>query len=291
MFQHQTRKIIHNLGKIPIIKDQMGDCLRSHEPVAFVSFPKCGRTWVRVMLGKVLQDLYEDHETPLLQMVDYHKSRPDFQGINWVHDDLAHWKKPAELQESKSGYLLRKVIFLARDPRDVMVSVYFEKRNRLKLYMELESKSELKGRIKPFEGSLSDYLNQTAGGMETLCRFYKIWENALNGHPSNIIVRYEDLKKDACKELRRMADFIGLNRVSDQMIKDAVDYAEFSKMQKMEKDNKFKSFKLQAADPDDKESFKTRKGKVGGYVEYMTSEEIERLTTQMHSILKGAFGY
>ena len=98
--------------------------------VVILSYPKCGRTWLRIMLGKSLALHYGLGDVnylanDLLAGTDSKSLR-----IRVSHDDNPHWKEPARLSRRKGRYRRQKVVFLVRDPRDVVVSMYFERSRR-----------------------------------------------------------------------------------------------------------------------------------------------------------------
>ncbi|MEW5725418.1 MAG: sulfotransferase domain-containing protein [Thermodesulfobacteriota bacterium] len=281
------------LSKIPVIRNLAGWYARKYAPVYLVSFPKCGRTWLRVMLGKVLQEHFGAAGVGVLEVVEPKHRRRGFRGIKFIHDDSAHWKKPEELTERKDRYRYKKVILLVRDPRDVIVSLYFEKHNRLSAYVNGEKKQyrDVAARVEPFAGDLSSYLAQPVGGFDTILRFYQVWDQNRDVPDELLLVRYEDVHEDPAGELRRIVDFIGLNGVSDGTIRTAAGFAAFDNMHRMEKENGFHSASLRPADAGASESYKTRKGKVGGYIEYLSPEETLRLTARMREVLAGTFGY
>ena len=63
-------------------------------------------------------------------------------------------------------------------------------------------------------------------------------------------------------------------------------------MQKMEKEGAFRGdHRLTATDTNDKDSFKMRKGKVGGYKEHLTKADIEYINDEIQKNLKPEFGY
>ena len=105
------------------------------------------------------------------------------------------------------------------------------------------------------------------------------------------MIRYEDLKQGAEAELRRLLDFIGLSNVSDEHIAEAVEYASFKNMRKMEMSGKVSSGRLKPGDRSDKESFKTRKGVVGGYVGYLEPDEIESVERRITEGLDPYYRY
>jgi hypothetical protein len=104
-------------------------------------------------------------------------------------------------------------------------------------------------------------------------------------------VRYEDLKADPGRELRRVLDFIGLGAVTDKEITEAVRYASFENMRKMEAEGRFGGEMLKPADHSNAETYKTRKGKIKGYVDYLSAAEVEWLDRRMRENLVEFFGY
>jgi len=62
-------------------------------------------------------------------------------------------------------------------------------------------------------------------------------------------------------------------------------------MMRMERENSLNSGRLRPVDIDDAESYKVRKGKVGGYVDYLSDEDIGYLNQKTKTILPDYFGY
>jgi hypothetical protein len=59
----------------------------------------------------------------------------------------------------------------------------------------------------------------------------------------------------------------------------------------MEITNTSPKSKLKPGDKNDPESYKTRRGKVGGYIDYLSSEEIEYLNQKMKTSLSDIYNY
>ena len=62
-------------------------------------------------------------------------------------------------------------------------------------------------------------------------------------------------------------------------------------MRRMEAEGKFQSGILNPADKIDQESYKTRKGAVGGFADYLSESEIESLNRRMQDRLSKIYGY
>jgi hypothetical protein len=214
-----------------------------------VSFPKCGRTWLRTMIDRAL--LLEYGHTPLRLQV--------------VHEDDPFWKSPAELATTKTEYRHKKVLFLTRDAKDTLVSSYFHKHDRQQL----------------FRGTLADYLDATAGGLETIVEYARIWR-ANAGVPCGFLeVRYEDLHVDPQQVLGAVLCFLDVP-VSAASLADAVEFASFEKMRARELAERGTDVPA--------ESLKAREGRVGGHRARLTPEQIAALDARLASLDAGRRG-
>lgn len=241
-----------------------------------LSFPKCGRTWLRVMLERAFMLHFGlEKVTSLESNVLLGNPGPHMPTIKIIHDDHPQFKTPAELTPDKKTYQGVKVILLIRDLRDALVSNYFQATKRRNA----------------FTGDLSTFIRHERGSTDTFIRFYNIW--AANRHvPADFLfVRYEDMHADVERELRRVLEFIGL-QVAEETIRAAIDYGRFEHMHKMETNGLLQSTgRLRPKNKDDRESFKTRQGKVGGFVEYLSEADIAYLNEKMRTQLSSYYGY
>jgi hypothetical protein len=256
--------------------------------VYLISYPKCGRTWLRLMIGCALSRHFHLPETEdVLFIRSNRRYHPQAPRLMVIHDNRPMLRTPEELETSKTRYRTKRVIFLARDPRDVIVSSYFEMKNRGHLFGEnpYEKHSAV------FDGSLSEFIQQRRGGFDTLLTYYNIWAQNRRIPKDFLLVRYEDMKANPAAELRRVLDFLGLQDISQGTIDEAVEFASFENMRKMESEGRFQSGILKPADQADQSSYKTRKGKTKGYVDHLSPVEIDALNQKMNQTLDPYFGY
>jgi hypothetical protein len=153
------------------------------------------------------------------------------------HDDDPHWKTPRGLDRRKRRYRGKKVVLLVRDPRDVVVSMYFERSRRERAYA----------------GTLSQFLHERRGSLDTILAYYNVWAGARHIPSDLLVVRYEDLRRDTERELRRLLDFLGVADVSDETVRESVHFASFENMRKMESTGSVGSGRLRPR-PNDPES-------------------------------------
>jgi hypothetical protein len=246
--------------------------------LALVSFPKSGRTWLRVLIGRTLQNYYGVDENVILKtdMICSLDSR--LPKLIVSHDDFAQDKPPERISHNKSKYKSKLVIFLVRDPRDVLVSLYFHKKFR-------------RGESKKYNGEIADFIKLKSGGIESLVAFYNAWAENHQLPKGFLLVRYEDMIADTKKELGKVLQFMGIDWIPDAILAEAVEYGSFNNLKSIEASNKLQSGSLQTTNPENQESFKVRKGKVGGYRDYLTDADIAYLDNVIKSQLSDYYSF
>jgi hypothetical protein len=240
-----------------------------------LSFPKCGRTWLRLLVGRAVARHFGVEGVSLLAMDQFPDHRRGIPKIRAGHDDDPHRKLPHELQTSKASFGPTKVVLLVRDPRDVIVSLYFH-----------ESRRERRD-----VGDIETFALRSPGPFDTLLRYYRIWEENRRAPAAFLLVRYEDLQADTARELRRVLSFVGLGDIRHDTVADAVAFASFDSMRRLELDDAFGTVQLRPGSRGDTESFKTRRGVVGGYRDYLGPAAIRELERRMRSELPSLYGY
>jgi len=254
-----------------------------------ISFPKCGRTWLRVMLGRALyqhagiDDLKPDG-TRLLYPEGI-EQMPGTPRISFTHDGRPTRGKVDEIETDKSRYAGRRVVLLIRDLRDVAVSYYFhETRRTRRFYPDWE--------VAEFQGEISDFLRSDVGGVDHFIRFYNIWADNRNVPERLLLLKYEEIHSQPCAALQQLLAFLGIPDVPQAIVEDAVEFASFDKMRSMEEEGTFAHpHYMQPGDRGDENSYKVRRGKVGGYDDYLSQQDIDWLTGRMRSELSPFYGY
>lgn len=242
-----------------------------------ISYPKCGRTWLRLMLGRCLQG--EGHDDYLDSFAITSRD-PTIPTIDFSHDDFPHWKPVEAINKGKKIYAGKTVLFLVRDPRDVLVSYYFE-------YTKRGSKDEAND--SNFNGTLSDFVRHSIGGLASLVCFYNIWAQNRETPARFQLVTYEDMRAKPESILEECLSFLGL-QISSQRIVDAVAYGDFENMRKLEQTDALKDFRLRSGDKNDPESFKVRRGKVSGYMDYLNADDLAYIDRYLDHELDDLFG-
>lgn len=226
-----------------------------------VSWHKTGRTWLAFMLGKVLIEKYGIDESKLLYTYEMTKKLPT-ENIMFTHGGPGHHSDTNDyrnLHFNASRYGKKKIVFLIRDVRDTTVSGFFQ----------------MTERSGGFEGDIHDFVRDGRWGSPKIISFYNLWYRNRKNVADFLLIRYEDMHKDPEKELRRLLDFLNIKDVDDSIIQNAISFSSFNNMKKIETEDKFKGGRLRYQKKTNAESRKVRKGKAGGFVEYLNKEDLK----------------
>jgi hypothetical protein len=219
-----------------------------------VSYPKTGRTWLRVMLGQFLAGRLEGAEDVLLDTYAI-SERAGIKKTLFSHDGPFLLFSGAPYQQQRfhaETYRSRDVIFLVRDVRDTLVSSYFQESQRMRTY----------------GGSISDFLRDDVFGVRRIVTFYNLWYENRAVPRSFLLARYEAMHADPCAVLAAAVKALGVVNPGAEALQAAVYYASFDNMKRMDP-------MMQPGRAGSGESFKVRRGKIGGYADYMSPPDLD----------------
>jgi hypothetical protein len=244
----------------------------------FVSFPKSGRTWVRVFYNSYFANVanldfsLHGNVIPGMPEVIFTHDRWEHRHlINWWHFVRGRHLIPTKARRTK------KIILMVRDPRDVVVSLYFHLSKRPHVF-----------RWKP--EPISAMLRSRDFGIASVVELMNGWLQEWRGQERFKLMRYEDCRANDAREFRGLLEFLGVKQINERAFNDALIFCSFENMQKMEKTGSFREKELSAANPSDVESFKARRGKVGGFSEHFTPDDLAYAAVEM-ARLDPEFGY
>ena len=230
-----------------------------------VSIPKSGRTWVRTFLcayfcGKAGQPFTLHPEV-----------FPGVPKVIYTHDLFEQRTKADRWDKVRGKYLIpsgerrrRPIILLARDPRDAFVSLYVQLTRRTK-----ETPDELKTK------SAAELLRDPAFGIVSMVEIMNSWLAEWSGRSDFLLVRYETLRADPRAGFEPVLRLLGEENIHEKAFAQALEFSAFGHMKKLESEGVFQSKILRAGDTSDPESFKVRRGKVGGFADYLSPDDQE----------------
>lgn len=237
-----------------------------------VSYPKSGRTWLRMMLAKVLKDAGIDTDRSEMILCT-HKNCGD------IFKDYGKEKR---------------IVLLIRDPGDVVVSQFRElQANKPWRLSNAPTISRFIRGIHIIEESSSgtagiprakDGVRRT--GINEIIEYMNEWFVDLRSVKEYKIITYEEMKKNPFSALKEVVEFIGY-ACDDEHIRAAVEYGSFLNMKKIEEElvessnglglphsesNLLRKYKGNFGK--EKQPTRVRRGKVRGYLDELNENDI-----------------
>ena len=258
---------------------QQADCV-------IVSFGKSGRTWLRVMLSRFYQVKHNLSRRSFLGFDNFHRKNPAIPKVFFTHDN--YLKDYTEHKDSKVDFYDKKVVLLARDPRDVAVSQFFQWKYRMRPHKK--SLNDYPAHQQDI--SVYDFVTNPDAGIPKIIDFMNDWAQELPRIKNMLIVRYEDMRAQPEAVLKQIVEFMGTPG-STEDIREAVTFASYDNMKKLEEKKIFwlSGNRLVPKDKSNPNSFKVRRAKVGGYRDYFDDRQVAAIDAQVHDRLAPLYGY
>jgi hypothetical protein len=221
------------------------------------------------MLGKALIESYGLPESRLLDT--YKASKAAGIGpVMFSHGGPRHlfdFRPYDQLSFDADLYREKRAVHLVRDVRDTLVSYYFQLAKREKLFV----------------GEMSAFLRDPRFGAPKIITYYTLWFRNRSVPRSFLAISYEQMRAQPVATLSGVLHFLGVAD-AERVAPIATEYASFENMKKMEASGGFERKMMQPGDAADKESFKVRKGKVGGFREYLSDDDLAYVDEQIATL-------
>lgn len=241
--------------------------------VLLVSHAKSGRTWLAAMISHVYHRRYGIPEGEIVRYNNFKRLHPAVPSILFSHDNRKDALNTPLIKASDLDG--RRTLLLVRDPRDVAVSAYFQ---------SLRNEGALAEDLPPmFEAVLQK--------LPLVIAFLRRWAQQVERTEQAMAVRYEDLRREPEKELARIMQFVDGHAPAAEEIRAAVEFAEFKSLRQKEAQGFFTTTRLRPRDAGNPDSFKVRRGRVGGYRDYFNAEQLAAIEAVMAEAGLEGFGY
>jgi hypothetical protein len=245
-----------------------------------VSFPKSGRTWLRMMLAVAeARARGAEPEGVVREWLETDSPRLGGKRVLFTHALSANAHERADAMNHFLGYIGdRPRLFLVRDPRDTVVSYFFQVTKRQ--------------RVSSRAGDLGGFVRDPHYGIDRILEFLRSCDRSLTADPGPaLLLSYEALHRDTRSALLRVLDFF-LESASPEALDEALAFGQFERMQRLEREGAWVgNGRLVARDPGDPESLKTRRGVVGGHREYLVGDDLAYVERRIAERLPPSLGY
>ena len=158
-----------------------------------------------------------------------------------------------------------KIVYLERDPRDVIVSLFHQVTGRFDDFFA-------------YRGSLSDFIRDPYFGLDPLLAFQSMWRRVAAATDC-VTIRYEDLHEGTEREVRRILAHFKLDVAEDQL-EAALAGSTLEAMRAVEAAERFGEPWLRPR----LGHAKVRKGRVGSHSEEMSAADIEYCDQKMAQV-------
>lgn len=179
-----------------------------------VEFPKSGVTWLTFLIATVNLKMSGINRVPTFYAIN--DSVPDIHTSRNVPPPLPFPGHRFIKSHAPYNPLYSKVIYLVRDPRDVMAS-YHAFTTKLGWY----------------QNDLSAMIRDPKWGIQAWCDHAEGWLTQTKPSVSFTVIRYEDLRTDTLGCLQRLYKLHGFD-LDESLLQDAIKACEFGKMKENE---------------------------------------------------------
>ncbi len=257
-----------------------------------IRHPKTGGTWLRVLLTRLYSLKYGTSVRRVFKADELYRQNRNLPRFLVTNGYISWERTTADAFSADAPFLAgKKTIFLARHPGDVAVSWYIQYTKRTKAFKREMMEYEMMDGHFDREGiSRWEFLQHPVLGLDALIDYHNFWAEVLHQRDDALIVRYEDLRTDTAKTLRRMTDFLGED-FTDEHIMDAVDFGSVDNLRAKEREGYFHNTSLRLRNADDPDTLKVRRAKVGGFHEDLDPEQAEWVEKRVSERCHPALGY
>jgi hypothetical protein len=274
------------LARLELAKAERTDLL-------IIGHPKSGNTWLRTMISRLYQVRYGLPASVIVTSDELARRHP---GVPRVSATNGHYSYEGAVGEKLAAgapdcaLRHKAIVMLARNPCDIAVSWFFQFTKRQSAHKQELINHFIEHPIDRRTISMWDFVRHSDIGVPFLIDYLNVWERNIEHLEHGVLVRYEDLRGQPAEILGRIISFVDQS-FSAEDIDEAVRFGSFDNLRQLESQGFFRQGGLKRRDPDDPNAFKVRRGKVGGYRDYFTPEQVAELEALMAARLSPTLGY
>jgi hypothetical protein len=270
---------------------EVGKALRTD--LLIIGHPKSGNTWLRVMMSRLYQVRHGIPASVIVTSDELARRNPAIPRISATNGHYSYEGAVGRLlaPDAPDSPLRHKpIVLLARNPCDIAVSWFFQFTKRQSAHKQELINAFIDHPIDRRTIGMWDFVRHSDIGLPFLIDYLNGWQRSLSRLERGLMVRYEDLRARPGPTLRQITALMG-ETFGDDEIAEAVDFGSFDNLRALETKGFFRQGGLTLRNPNDPETFKVRRAKVGGYRDYFAPEQVAELEALMAERLSPAFGY
>ncbi|MEM8829025.1 MAG: sulfotransferase domain-containing protein [Cyanobacteria bacterium P01_G01_bin.19] len=264
-----------------LINDLKDSLYSDPKTTYLISFPKTGVTWLKYMLAQILSKTYDLECNQTVNINKLSKQYKRLPNIVWTHDDSHILGESGKLNNiekvliynGRFRYRKNCVILLVRDPRDVVVSHYYQVTNRSNIPLEFNS--------------ISEFVRHEHYGFKRIIRFYQIWDRNRSVPKRLLIVRYEDLLTNGPAILTKILNFVDAKNFDTAIVNQVYEECHADKMRKLEMQGQVEGMRVFGTDQN---SLKVRRAQSGSYKDELSEDDIQ-YCNELMSKMPSIYGY
>ena len=225
---------------------------------ALASYPKSGRTWLRFILANYFDlafglglaiDLHSMFQVIPNDQLDEVRGRGAFR---FARRPEMPFLLASHAPYRRALFAGKRVLFMVREPKDLMVSAYFHK-----------------ARHGGYAGGIKAFLRDPADGLADYLRYSNRWADRLGAHP-HLTISYERLAGDTAGVVLAALELFEVS-VDRAALGEAIERSRFERMRALEV---AKGLPGHRHDPGPAEGRRVRKGKIGGFRAYLDEDDV-----------------
>lgn len=229
------------------------------------SSPKSGRTWVRFFLANYLNLQFQlklriDFRTFFLLLP--HDNLDEEKGVG-VYDYYDDRRFPlvvfTHALYDENYFSDNSIIFLLRSVHDTLVSNYFQ---HTRVFTE----------DRAWKRDLKEFVRSREFGVHAICAYLNSWSARLETGQNCHVLSYENIHSAPAATFEKLLSFLDIP-VNKENLHMAIESSSFAAMKKIEQESTIPGNNFNFSG-DDEDCARVRKGKVGGYTDYLDDADV-----------------
>ena len=258
-----------------------------------IGHPKSGNTWLKVMISRLYQLRYDLPESKLINTDEFARKFPEIPRLaatNGYYSYEGEVGKLLAVGAPDNALRHKPVMFLARNPIDIAVSWYHQFTKR-----QSRAKQELINHfidhpVDRRKVEMWEFVRHSDIGLPSLIEYENTWARNVQALERGMLVKYEELRAEPVTTLQRITQLMGED-FSEEEIRAAVEWGSFENLQKLETSGTFSQGGMKLVNAADPSTYKVRRGKVGGYREDFSPQQVAELEALVRDNILPELGY